>query len=163
MLGCEPSQVNGFPVLKANNYDLEEGERSVFDQELNREPSTFRLVLPACSICRARPVSGAADQLWNADAQFALLNPLSSAEGTLHACAGDGGPAQGVLGDPAISHVPRAAQQQQQPHQRRGRRPSAATSGSERPLTPVDAARKAHNDAVHADAQVPPFVRPYTA
>lgn len=36
--GC-PVQINGFTVLKANNYDLEQGERSVFDQELNRESS----------------------------------------------------------------------------------------------------------------------------
>ena len=28
--------VDGVPVLKLNNYDLEGGERSVFDQELNR-------------------------------------------------------------------------------------------------------------------------------
>ena len=28
--------VDGIPVLKLNNYDLEGGERSVFDQELNR-------------------------------------------------------------------------------------------------------------------------------
>lgn len=33
--------VDGVPVLKLNNYDLLSGERSVFDQELNREsPST---------------------------------------------------------------------------------------------------------------------------
>ena len=32
--------VDGVPVLKLNNYDLEGGERSVFDQELNR---AFRL------------------------------------------------------------------------------------------------------------------------
>jgi hypothetical protein len=68
---------------------------------------------------------------------------------------GNGGPAQGVLGDPAVSHAARAAQQQQQqPHQQRSRRPSAAASSSERPLTPLDQARKAHNDAVHADMQV---------
>lgn len=30
-------QVNGLPVLKINDYDLEQGERSVFDQELDRE------------------------------------------------------------------------------------------------------------------------------
>jgi hypothetical protein len=35
--------VDGVPVLKLNNYDLEGGERSVFDQELNRAPSAFRL------------------------------------------------------------------------------------------------------------------------
>ena len=29
--------VDGMPVLKLNNYDLLTGERSVFDQELNRE------------------------------------------------------------------------------------------------------------------------------
>lgn len=28
--------MNGQPVLALNNYDLETGERSVFDQELNR-------------------------------------------------------------------------------------------------------------------------------
>lgn len=30
-------QVDGVPVLRANNYDIETGERSVFDQELKRE------------------------------------------------------------------------------------------------------------------------------
>ena len=29
--------VDGQPVLRANNYDIETGERSVFDQELKRE------------------------------------------------------------------------------------------------------------------------------
>lgn len=38
-----PVQIDGFTVLKANNYDLEQGERSVFDQELNRELSTIPL------------------------------------------------------------------------------------------------------------------------
>jgi hypothetical protein len=30
-------QVDGQPVLRLNMYDLESGERSVFDQELERE------------------------------------------------------------------------------------------------------------------------------
>jgi hypothetical protein len=37
MTSCR--QVNGFPVLKANNYDIESGELSVFQRELNRESS----------------------------------------------------------------------------------------------------------------------------
>ena len=52
--------MDGYPVLKSNNYDLEQGERSVFDMELKRECS---LLLPndllttgvchvaACSAC----------------------------------------------------------------------------------------------------------------
>ncbi len=40
--------VDGVPVLKLNNYDLEGGERSVFDQELNRAqlapmPESYKL------------------------------------------------------------------------------------------------------------------------
>ena len=31
-------QIDGEPVLKANNYDLESGEQSIFDVELNRAP-----------------------------------------------------------------------------------------------------------------------------
>ena len=42
---CTPSrslvppavQIDGKPVLKLNQYDLEGGKRSVFEQELNRE------------------------------------------------------------------------------------------------------------------------------
>ena len=37
--------VDGMPVLKLNNYDLEGGERSVFDQELNRARSPRALTL----------------------------------------------------------------------------------------------------------------------
>lgn len=40
-------QIDGEPVLKANNYDLESGEQSIFDVELNRAPQ-HSLLLSDC-------------------------------------------------------------------------------------------------------------------
>lgn len=74
--------------------------------------------------------------------------------------AGNGAAAQGVLGEPAVSKKPQAAlvqnkqQQQQQQQRQHARQASAAVRGSRRALDPVEATRKAHNDAVRADAQV---------
>ncbi|KAK9840665.1 hypothetical protein WJX81_008358 [Elliptochloris bilobata] len=39
--------IDGEPVLKANNYDLESGEQSIFDVELNREPKDGKEEEPA--------------------------------------------------------------------------------------------------------------------
>ena len=48
--------VDGVPVLKLNNYDLEGGERSVFDQELNRALSAVSLCTrPVAVMCKRKP------------------------------------------------------------------------------------------------------------
>ena len=70
--------------------------------------------------------------------------------------AGNGAGAQGVLGEPAVSRKPQAApkQQQRQQQQQQVRQAPASRRGIGRVLDPVEAARKAHNEAVRADAQV---------
>jgi hypothetical protein len=160
-----PAQINGFTVLKANNYDLEQGERSVFDQELNRESSMPHAVIyapwkhgpmpPAEEIEHAH---APATELLSALPDMCCLHQAER----IWCAAGNGAGAQGVLGEPAIGRKPQAApkQQQQQQRQQQVSRASGAGRGSGRALDPVEAARKAHNDAVRADAQVTSALNP---
>ena len=158
-----PVQINGFTVLKANNYDLEQGERSVFDQELNRERSGPHPVVYASWKQGQCPPAEEVEHV-HAPATELLSAPpdtyrLHMAKRIWYA-AGNGAAAQGVLGEPAVSRKPQAAHKQQQQQRQQQRQAAASARSSGRALDPVEAARKAHNDAVRADAQVTSALNP---
>jgi hypothetical protein len=158
-----PAQINGFTVLKANNYDLEQGERSVFDQELNRESSMPYPVVYALWKHGPMPLAEEIEHVHAPATEFTSALPdmyrLHQAKRIWRA-AGNGAGAQGVLGEPAVSRKPQAAHKQQQQQRQQQRQAAASARSSGRALDPVEAARKAHNDAVRADAQVTSALNP---